>query len=394
MTKDSVNNWLQFHFFYKRRELTKFSFGMRETIKTNAKSYSNALKTLKSHLIKKLEIKFRANQKAIEDLMLNYFHGKVVLDDKEDESKIYNKVDGRWFEIEEQYNELLKQSFKKLLSRKFKDSTEDNIHLSKVWPIGEREDYYNQLYTDEAEFYVGDKIKPLGIELCDIMKLSADAIYLYHVEVGFGQSTRDGCSQIRNSASQLSALKKYLREFYRIAIGYKGKVQYRINLKKELLKFDKARPLEFFQEIEVVFVYAFANTTVQRKDGSWPEDKMLSEFKDKNVENFSRSTIARNELHDTNVYLERLGFEFAICQISRFKCKEESGKGNKKVEKNEKEKEKAEKSVKEEVEKSVKEEAEKSVKEEVGEKAKKSVKGEGNKAKSTRRTINNRKNWN
>ena len=349
MTKDSVSNWLQFHFFYKRRKLTKFSFGVRETIKNNAASYSDALKTLKSHLVKKLRITFRANQKSKEDLILNYFHGEVVLDDKKDESKIYHKVDGRWFEIEEQYNELLKQSFQKLLSRKFKDGKRDDIHLPKVWPIGEGEDYYNQLYNDETGFYVADKITPLGIELCDIMKLSADAIYLYHVKEGFGQSTRDACSQIRNSASQLrGAQKHYLEEFYRIAIGYKGKgkVQYRRNLKNELINLGKDRFLELFQNNKVVFVYAFANKIVQRKDGSWPEDKMLSEFKDKNVENFSRSTIARNELHDTNVHLDGLEFDFALCQISRFE--EESGKGSEKAEKNGKEKEKEGKSVKKE----------------------------------------------
>ena len=308
MTKDDAND--------EGNNLTQFSLR-----KDEKPDIADHLKQLKSDLAKTLNITFEVNQKSIEDLMLNYFHGEVVLDDKEDESQIYNKVDGRWFEIEHQYSELLQQSFQKLLSRKFKDGTSDNIHLPKEWPIGKREDYYNQLYKDEADFYVGDKIKPLGIELCDIMKLSADAIYLYHVEVGFGQSTRSACLQIRNSASQISVSmqgggqENYLEKYYEYVTNYNDRREHRMKFKERLLKEGKKEFLKWFQSKNIVFVYAFGNTIREQQDGSWSEDKKLREFKDKNVEKFSRSTLARQELCDTNVYLEELGFEFAICQI-------------------------------------------------------------------------------
>ena len=44
------------------------------------------------------------------------------------------------------------------------------------------------------------------------------------------------------------------------------------------------------------------------------------------MEQFSRSILARQELCDTNVCLEELRFELAICQISRFKTNQQAVK--------------------------------------------------------------------
>ena len=386
MTKDNVNGELKFYSIYKGKQLQLFRFPGRVKEKVAAKDYSDALKILKSYLAKHLQIRFNVNGEEKEDLMLNYFHGEVVLDYKEQEdgskkqghgskkqeggSRIYHKVDGRWFEIEDQYNELLKSSFQTLILRKFKDDTTDNISLYKGWPIDVGEGAYNDSYKKEVNFYVGDKIMPRGIELCDIMKVLENEIHLYHVKEGFGQSTRDACSQIRNSASQVYAARQgdgnYLKEYYKAVTGYNNEEEYRKIFRTRLLDIGESKFLNWFSTKKIVFVYAFGNKIKVKEDGSWSEDKKLKDYKDKNVDKFSRSTIARHELHDTNLCLERQGFGFAICQIVRSEA-EKSGKEEERAEKSGKGKEKAEKSGKEE------ERAEKSGKGK--EKAEKSGKG-------------------
>jgi len=346
----------------------------------NLSSYREALCELKLYLKKSMKGKFTADGRIIRDEMMNYFHGEVVLGDR-----IYHKVDGKWYRYDQQFNECLKDSFHTLVVQKLKDGTKDDIHLPEVWPPYMIEKNYNQLYLApkyDGCYFVGDTIKPYNVELFDIAKVSEDTIYLYHVKLGFGSITRDACSQIRNSASAISASRhgggegNYLEEYYNVVTTYNREEKFRITERKRLSNVKRHEFLNWFRTKRIVFVYAFAykvelskndpkhgdsNSAARKQGGNSSKvvevgvssgdqtksddtqapkaavkeyriEKLLRSYlenidtnKDELAE-FSKSNIAKHDLHCTNVYLEELGFEFAMCQISRFNSKEQAVK--------------------------------------------------------------------
>jgi hypothetical protein len=55
----------------------------------------------------------------------------------------------------------------------------------------------------EGGWIVGDRICPDGIELFDSLYFTGNKTYIYHVKEGFGQKTRDACSQLLNSSRMI-----------------------------------------------------------------------------------------------------------------------------------------------------------------------------------------------
>ena len=332
---------MRFNFFFDAEEnkVTQFLIGRKDKTTNNVRNYRDALRKLKIHLTKHLKISFETDEKTISDTMLNYFHGEVVLDSRirlgAVFSRIYHKVDGKWFRYDQKFNKSLKDSFSSLVVQKFKDGTKDDIHLLEVWPPFCREDYYSRLYSkpkyDDC-YFVGDAIKPHDVELFDIMKVLDDEIYLYHVKLDFGCITRVACSQIRNSASAINSSRhgggeeNYLEKYYELVTTYDRNEDFRITERRRLSKVKKEVFLKWFQTKRIVFVYAFAyKVEPDKKEGSVREEKYLKSYLEKgNSAGFSKSNIAKHDLHHTNVYLEELGFEFAICQISRSESNEQA----------------------------------------------------------------------
>ena len=319
-------------------ENCSFSFekkGKREQLST----VDDALGMLKSYL--------RNNLKAVPqgekggDRILNFFHGQVVLDEKDNKgqpvSNIYHKVDGGWFRYDQNFNERLQNSFRSLLVQKFKHGASDPICLPISWPIGKGEGYYNQKYCDHVcdsgcQYYVGDTITPYDVELFDIMKVVDNAIYLYHVKMGFGCITRDSCSQIRNSAVVINASRhgggnqNYLKKYYELVTKYQGDDEFRIKEREKMKKIQLRDLVEWFQTRKIVYVFAFAYKVEKTKKSESKstekietrEEKKMKDYLEKgNLIGFSKSVIARHDLYQTNICLEELGFEFAICQINR-----------------------------------------------------------------------------
>ncbi|KAL3864020.1 hypothetical protein ACJMK2_005732 [Sinanodonta woodiana] len=122
-------------------------------------------------------------------------------------------------------------------------------------------------------FLHGDKILVENVELFDILKITKDKLYLYHVKEGVGQKTRDAASQIRisanliNKARETSQTQDILGKWYEQIINYKAKDKTRLKLKKdfEKRKCSKEDFLDLFLKKKIVYVYAFLDDTKGRK---------------------------------------------------------------------------------------------------------------------------------
>ena len=387
-----------FQFYYQNEDehqmQRQFSFGKKDTKCNMLSTYSDALRKLKLFLSKNLKISFKTEKKKYKDLTLNFFHGEIIYDDQrgKNESFIYYKIDGKWYRYDQQFSESLEDAFISLIKGKFKDGTRDNIHLNEVWPINDMNDKklaekcYNRLYCEIDCFYVGDTILPYNVELFDIMKVLDNELYLYHVKDGFGCITRDACSQIRNSALAISESRRgggknnFLRKYYELVTNYDGDIKFRETERDKLKKISFNDFLKWFQEKQILFVYAFTHATESKKEqkgtkstekelkgtkstekelkgtkstekelkgtkstekklkgtkstekklkgtkstekklkGTKITEKKLKDYlEEEDLKKFSTSHIARHELYHTNLFLEELGFQFAICQINR-----------------------------------------------------------------------------
>lgn len=133
----------------------------------------------------------------------------------------------------------------------------------------EDEKTYSRAYLDptsygpENGYLVFDQICPDNIEPCDILKYTADAVYLYHVKEEFGQHTRDACSQIINSAKMIrSALsthqpQNYLQKLWEKATTLrKDPSEWLKSAKSQLDGLGEKKFLNIFRNRKVVFVYA------------------------------------------------------------------------------------------------------------------------------------------
>lgn len=132
----------------------------------------------------------------------------------------------------------------------------------------ENEETYNRAYLlppfgPANGYLVFDQICPDNIEPCDVLRYTAETVYLYHVKEGFGQHTRDACSQIINSAKMIrSALATYQPQNYLQKLW--GKATTLGKEPSDWLKSVKAQVeglgeqtfLNIFRNRRIVFVYA------------------------------------------------------------------------------------------------------------------------------------------
>ncbi|MCU0351541.1 MAG: hypothetical protein MUF43_12065 [Flavobacterium sp.] len=113
--------------------------------------------------------------------------------------KKYFKIDGHWYLLEDEFLQLMNVDAKDYYA---KYKLESGI-LHK-WPDNEDEDCYNCSYSDLANYYVLDKKISDNIELCDLLVIKGDKIYLIHIKNGFNTKMRDLYIQVILSAKRLS----------------------------------------------------------------------------------------------------------------------------------------------------------------------------------------------
>lgn len=115
--------------------------------------------------------------------------------------KKYFKMDSSWYAYRESldiYSNSFFQDFDFNAS-----SVPDNLS---PWLTG-HEGPYNESYIGVENFIVGDRAYLNHIEMADIIKVTDDRIFLYHVKKGLGQDTRILINQINNAARSLTYYK-------------------------------------------------------------------------------------------------------------------------------------------------------------------------------------------
>lgn len=155
---------------------------------------------------------------------------------------------------------------------------------------------YNLQYSDVPDYIVFDTFTPDGIELCDVLYIEKERIYLIHVKYGFDGSLRELDNQISLSSQRLTEDLK------------SGKFEYLKKIYKSVK--DKSLNLSSysFQEFKDLFsrekTYVFAFTS------QFESDDLVEE----NIEKY-KSNIARYSLIKCTKDMIMNNFGLNICQI-------------------------------------------------------------------------------
>ncbi|WP_305952306.1 DUF6119 family protein [Emticicia oligotrophica] len=160
-----------------------------------------------------------------------------------------------------------------------------------------REGEYNLQYNDLDNYIVFDTYTPDGIELCDVMYIDNEKLYLIHVKYGFDGALRELDNQISLSSQRLvedlkSNKFEYLKKNYD---GIKDKSQ---NLSKYTFQEFK----DLFINKQITYVFAFTS--------QFDKDYLVEE----NIERYT-SNIAKYSLIKCTKDMITNNFDLNICQI-------------------------------------------------------------------------------
>lgn len=117
------------------------------------------------------------------------------------DNKRYFKLDNNWYKYREGFNEYLNNRINdidfSLIEPPFSlNNWNLNTHNT--------EGLYNNSYRNENGFIVTDTAFLYYLEICDLIKIKNDTIYLYHVKKGLGRDLRVLENQIINASRVLS----------------------------------------------------------------------------------------------------------------------------------------------------------------------------------------------
>ncbi|SEV97430.1 sporadically distributed protein, TIGR04141 family [Chryseobacterium wanjuense] len=110
----------------------------------------------------------------------------------------YFKLDGSWYVYRDSLDHNLNEYFKD-----FDFESYAPIIPLESW-VKKSEGSYNESFKNKEGFIIGDRAYLNYIEIADLIRVTDDKIYLYHVKKGLGQDTRVLINQINNSARFLS----------------------------------------------------------------------------------------------------------------------------------------------------------------------------------------------
>jgi|TARA_R100000501_G_C2621530_1_gene114758 uncharacterized protein (TIGR04141 family) len=112
-------------------------------------------------------------------------------------SKKYFRIDANWYYLDDRF---LKQIKKDAINTYTQNELE--VDLLKKWKKGWDEDKYNKKHKKKG-YYVLDKLIKDNIELCDILIIKDNTIYMIHVKDGFNTQMRNLYIQVILSAKRL-----------------------------------------------------------------------------------------------------------------------------------------------------------------------------------------------
>ncbi len=136
-------------------------------------------------------------------------------------------------------------------------------------PFGVEKGYlvFDQVYASEEQ----------KVELFDVAHYTPTETFLYHIKEGFGQKTRDACSQIRTAAATLDSALKIGGNSDILSVIFDATVEnattspFRKKVQEQLLSFGKNTKeakkqfLALFKQRKLTFVYAFLDSAEQER---------------------------------------------------------------------------------------------------------------------------------
>ncbi|XP_052792625.1 uncharacterized protein LOC128226686 [Mya arenaria] len=181
--------------------------------------------------------------------------------------------------------------------------------LRSMMPLNENE--YNQLYlhnthrTEEFIVFPGDRLQANNVELFDILlhDKKRRQTFLIHNKNGLGNTTRDACAQIRDSAELLwhdftRGLQTHIKKLWDDGTNSATALSpYREQLKEKLLRIGKNEYLRIFaKNVQFVFVFAFVTST--KTDHNLKFDFKAMSRKDFESREFADGAGVLHELQD------------------------------------------------------------------------------------------------
>lgn len=125
--------------------------------------------------------------------LIDHIHGEI-----EHCGNNYFLIDKKWYQIKQNFLDILDDDFQQLLSDPVVLIA--SIQLNPWGSQYANEGAFNESHLSNDGFYVADRICLRGIELFDLLYVTDDDAFIIHVKDGLGSTTRDVCSQLRNSA--------------------------------------------------------------------------------------------------------------------------------------------------------------------------------------------------
>jgi len=205
-------------------------------------------------------------------------------------------VDTKWYKLKKSFVDELRSECKLIIQ----NNRIPNYILDKVWDksIYSTEAKYNLSYEKENNYLVLDTFTPDGVELCDIMFIEEDRLYLIHVKYGFDNSLRELTNQVILSGRRLSEDRKsgkynYLRKIYE-----------QLELKERAKSFSSFESFKKLFEKKISYVFAFTS------------GRKTDELVDESIEKY-KSNIAKYSLIQCNYDMRQAGYDIRFHQIRK-----------------------------------------------------------------------------
>jgi uncharacterized protein (TIGR04141 family) len=239
------------------------SDNISEKVKVLFKMFKEKTKTKNELEIIKEFLRLNWVQNTYENNEVSYKLSEIVECQLKINEKNYYLLNGEWFLFEHSFIEKVNKSFKEKTGNIISQS-EKSLLLNK-WENDVDEGPYNASHFSTKNILVLDKIFARNIEICDLLIIEENDIYLVHVKKGLAGDTRVLCEQIIIASSAIQNYKEFndtnfLEEYYRSIIR---------KLKSEKLKSaaedfigkidseDKFKSL--FDEKNIHFVFAYSS---------------------------------------------------------------------------------------------------------------------------------------
>jgi uncharacterized protein (TIGR04141 family) len=193
--------------------------------------------------------------------LTEWVSGEVEFDGRK-----YFRYDNLWYTFEDTFDSHLNKYFTDLDFESLKPS-----HALKKWEkkYG-KERQYNNSFIKEEGFIVADEVTLDFLELADLIRITEDKIYLYHVKKGLGRDLRVLTNQVINAARKIrsiiaeiddDALKKYYKKIKKEK--YKGEEIYiQQGGKRKIISEDDF--LGLFKKNKLAFVFAYSSDSTKK----------------------------------------------------------------------------------------------------------------------------------